>query len=40
MCLGEGTGGVIAAKLFDFALAAYDEIAGLAAVGIDPYQPL
>ena len=40
MCLGEGTGGVIAAKLFDFALAAYDEIAGFDAVGIDPYQPL
>ena len=28
MCLGEGTGGVIGAKLFDFALAAYGEIAG------------
>lgn len=40
MCLGEGTGGVIVAKLFDFALAAYDEIAGFDAVGIDPYQPL
>lgn len=40
MCLGEGTGGVIAAKLFDFALAAYDEIAGFDAVGIDPYQLL
>lgn len=40
MCLGEGTGGVIAAKLFDFALAAYDEIAGFDDVGIDPYQPL
>lgn len=40
MCLGEGTGGVIAAKLFDFALAAYDEIAGFDAVGIDHYQPL
>lgn len=40
MCLGEGTGGVIAAKLFDFALASYDEIAGFDAVGIDPYQPL
>lgn len=40
MCLGEGTGGVITAKLFDFALAAYDEIAGFDAVGIDPYQPL
>ena len=40
MCLGEGTGGVIAAKLFDFALAAYDEIAGFDAVGIDPDLPL
>lgn len=27
MCLGEGTGGVIGAKLFDFALAAYGEAA-------------
>ncbi len=27
MCLGEGTGAVLGAKLFDFALAAYDEIA-------------
>jgi nicotinate-nucleotide--dimethylbenzimidazole phosphoribosyltransferase len=27
MCLGEGTGAVIGGKLFDFALAAYDEIA-------------
>lgn len=40
MCLGEGTGGVIGAKLFDFALAAYGEIAGFDAVGIAPYQPL
>lgn len=27
MCLGEGTGGLIGAKLFDFALAAYNEVA-------------
>lgn len=27
MCLGEGTGAVVVAKLFDFALAAYNEIA-------------
>lgn len=27
MCLGEGTGAVVAAKLFDFAIAAYNEIA-------------
>ena len=38
MCLGEGTGGVIGAKLFDFALAAYGEIAGFDAVGIAPYE--
>lgn len=40
MCLGEGTGGVIGAKLFDFALAAYGEIAGFDAVGIAPYEKL
>lgn len=27
MCLGEGTGGLVGAKLFDFALAAYNEVA-------------
>lgn len=27
MCLGEGTGAVLTAKLFDFALAAYNEVA-------------
>ena len=40
MCLGEGTGGVIGAKLFDFALAAYGEIVGFDAVGIAPYEKL
>ena len=27
MCLGEGTGAILAAQLFDYALAAYNETA-------------
>lgn len=40
MCLGEGTGAVIGAKLFDFALAAYNEIAGFKEIGIKKYRLL
>lgn len=40
MCLGEGTGAVIGAKLFDFALAAYAEVADFHAAHVEPYQPL
>ena len=40
MCLGEGTGAVIGAKLFDFALAAYDEIASFKAASIEKYELL
>ena len=40
MCLGEGTGAVIGAKLFDFALAAYEEVADFHAARVVPYQPL
>lgn len=40
MCLGEGTGAVIGAKLFDFALAAYDEIADFKAASIGKYELL
>lgn len=40
MCLGEGTGAVVGAKLFDFALAAYDEIAGFDEIHMSPYQIL
>lgn len=40
MCLGEGTGAVIGAKLFDFALAAYNEIAGFEEIGIKKYRLL
>lgn len=38
MCLGEGTGGVIGAKLFDFALAAYREPERFENVSFDRYQ--
>lgn len=40
MCLGEGTGAVIGAKLFDFALAAYNEIADFKEIGIEKYKLL
>ncbi len=40
MCLGEGTGAVIGAKLFDFALAAYDEIADFQAANVEKYELL
>ncbi|MCX7715569.1 MAG: nicotinate-nucleotide--dimethylbenzimidazole phosphoribosyltransferase [Clostridia bacterium] len=40
MCLGEGTGAVIGAKLFDFALAAYNEIVGFDEVSFERYIPL
>ncbi len=40
MCLGEGTGAVIGAKLFDFALAAYDETASFQSAHVAPYQLL
>lgn len=40
MCLGEGTGAVIGAKLFDFALAAYQEIASFEAAKLVKYELL
>ncbi len=40
MCLGEGTGAVVAAKLFDFALAAYNEIASFEQAEIERYELL
>lgn len=40
MCLGEGTGAVIGAKLFDFALAAYDEIADFETANFEKYELL
>ncbi len=39
MCLGEGTGGVIGAKLFDFALAAYQEAAKFSEASVEQYVP-
>ena len=40
MCLGEGTGAVIGAKLFDFALAAYQEIASFEKARVSHYEML
>ncbi len=40
MCLGEGTGAVIGAKLFDFALAAYNEIADFETARFEHYELL
>lgn len=40
MCLGEGTGAVVAAKLFDFALAAYNEIASFEEAEFGHYELL
>lgn len=40
MCLGEGTGAVIGAKLFDFALAAYDEVVDFQAANVEKYKLL
>lgn len=40
MCLGEGTGAVIGAKLFDFALAAYGEAAVFAEMPFAQYEHL
>lgn len=40
MCLGEGTGAVIGAKLFDFAWAAYTETADFYTAHVVPYQLL
>lgn len=40
MCLGEGTGAVVAAKLFDFALAAYNEIADFDEADVEHYELL
>lgn len=38
MCLGEGTGAVLAAKLFDFALAAYHEVADFENAAVAHYE--
>lgn len=38
MCLGEGTGAVIGAKLFDFALRAYHEVADFQTAEIEKYE--
>lgn len=40
MCLGEGTGGVIGAKLFDFAAAAYNDTADFTLADVEKYQLL
>lgn len=40
MCLGEGTGGVIGAKLFDFALSAYNEISDFRNADVEKYELL
>ena len=40
MCLGEGTGAVIGMKLFDFALAAYQEAAGFSEIQLANYEEL
>ena len=40
MCLGEGTGAVIGMKLFDFALAAYQEAAGFSEIQLTNYEEL
>ena len=40
MCLGEGTGAVIGAKLSDFALAAYNEIIVFDDVEFERYELL
>jgi nicotinate-nucleotide--dimethylbenzimidazole phosphoribosyltransferase len=40
MCLGEGTGGVMGAKLFDFALAAYKETANFDDANVEKYEVL
>ena len=40
MCLGEGTGAVIGAKLFDFALAAYNDIIVFDDVEFERYELL
>lgn len=40
MCLGEGTGAVIAMKLFDFALAEFNETVRFESTGIEQYKPL
>lgn len=40
MCLGEGTGGLVGAKLFDFALAAYNEVADFEQADFGHYELL
>jgi nicotinate-nucleotide--dimethylbenzimidazole phosphoribosyltransferase len=40
MCLGEGTGAVIGAKLFDFAISAYNETAYFDDAGVEQYEML
>lgn len=40
MCLGEGTGAVIGAKLFDFALSAYDKVADFQTAEVKKYEML
>lgn len=40
MCLGEGTGGLVGAKLFDFALAAYNEVADFTEADFGHYELL
>lgn len=40
MCLGEGTGGLVGAKLFDFALAAYHEVADFSQADFGHYELL
>ncbi len=40
LCLGEGTGGLLGAKLLDFALAAYQEVAEFEQLDMKPYELL
>lgn len=38
MCLGEGTGGVLLASMFDYALAAYNEVADFEKIKVKHYE--
>jgi nicotinate-nucleotide--dimethylbenzimidazole phosphoribosyltransferase len=40
MCLGEGTGAILAAKLLDFALAAYHEVTDFQGANVEQYELL
>ena len=40
MCLGEGTGAIIGGKLFDFALAGFNEAVGFQEIEVEQYKHL